>query len=233
VVREYRIETDSVPARVYEPEGATGQLLLGHNGTLSKDHDRFVMLGRRYAEATGLAVVCIDAPAHGERASDIADPAAGMAAMEAEVVGPADQVVSDWQKTVAALSHIGMPLAYVGFSMGAMKGLSVVASMPTIHAVVLGVAGVPTFAAADRRPPDSVVPHLEIAASFKTDLQVLMLNVTRDDMFRPQDVVELFSAIPGGSKRLMFWEAEHGDLPDEMVQASVDFLRRTSAQSRM
>jgi len=197
VVREYRVETDGVPARVYEPEGATGLLLLGHNGTLSKDHDRFVMLGRRYAEETGLAVVCIDAPAHGERAPDTEDPAQRMAIVHAEVVGPADQVVSDWQTTVTALSHIGAPRAYVGFSMGAMKGLSVVASMPTIGAVVLGVAGVSTFAAADNRPSVSVVRRLEISASFTCDLQVLMLHVTRDNMLRPQDVVELFFAITG------------------------------------
>ena len=149
--------------------------------------------------------------------------------MHAEVVGAVDSVVSDWQVTVAALAALGPPLAYVGFSMGAMKGLSVIESMPSIRAAVLGVAGVPSFAAADRRPPRTTVPHLEVASRLRQDLQVLMLNVTRDDMFRPQDVVELFSAIPGTGKRLMFWEADHGDLLEEMVEASVDFLRRHAA----
>jgi pimeloyl-ACP methyl ester carboxylesterase len=224
-VIEYRVENQGVPARVYEPAGAEGLLLLGHNGTLSKDHERFVMLGRHYAEEVGLAVVCIDAPAHGERADWASDPSAQLAAVHAEVVGPPDSTVDDWYLTVRALAATGPPVAYVGFSMGAMKGLSVINSMPTIQAAVLGVAGVPEFAGADRRVPGSTIPHLEIVSRFRTDLQVLMMNVTRDDMLRPQDAVELFSTIPGAGKRLMFWEAEHGDLLDEMVAESVAFLK--------
>jgi pimeloyl-ACP methyl ester carboxylesterase len=217
-----------VPGRVYEPEGADGLVLLGHNGTLSKDDDRFVMLGRRLAGDLGLAVVCVDAPAHGERAPAPEDPAARLAAAHAEVVGAIDSTVADWQAVTGALSEIGPPVAYVGFSMGAMKGLSVIKALPTIRAAVLGVAGVPEFAAADRRPPATTVPHLKVAASLPAELQLLMLNVTNDDLFRPQDAVELFSAFPGSGKRMMFWEAQHGDLLPEMVEHCVAFLARHS-----
>jgi hypothetical protein len=72
----------------------------------------------------------------------------------------------------------------------------------------------------------SSVPHLEVAARLRPDLNLLMLNVTRDDMFRPQDVVELFSAFQTTDKRIMFWEAGHGDLLEEMVQVSTYFLLR-------
>jgi len=231
-VAEYRIEAEGIPARVYEPSGASALLLLGHNGTLSKDDARFVELGRRYAAEVGLAVVCIDAPAHGERAPQSADAAERLAAVQAEVTGPLDSTVSDWRAVVTALSSIGPPVAYVGFSMGAMKGLSAIEAMPTIGAAVLGVAGVPSFAGADRRPEGSTVPHLEVAARLRPDLSLLMLNATRDDNFRPQDVVELFSAFRSADKRIVFWEADHGDLLEEMVEVSTEFLRRQAGLNR-
>src|SRR5687767_1987416 len=79
-MREERIEVDGIPARLYEPDGASGLLLLGHGGGRSKDGDRFVSLARTYAERTGLAVVCIDAVDHGERAHPQADASSGLPA---------------------------------------------------------------------------------------------------------------------------------------------------------
>jgi dienelactone hydrolase len=225
-VREYRLMVGDVPTRVYEPAGAKGLVLLGHNGTWSKDHPRFVMLGRHYAAETGLAVVCVDAFAHGERVAIGLDEQATLAAQDEVVVGSTDRFVTDWQAAVGQLGSIGPPLAYVGFSMGAMMGLTVVGALPTIRAAVFGVAGVPTFAAADNRPPGSTVPHLRAAAALPQDLQVLMVNVIRDDNYRPQDVVELFSALAPRAKRLMFWDGEHSDLPDAMLEASSRFLKR-------
>jgi acetyl esterase/lipase len=65
---ESRIEPGGIPARVYDPGGARGLLLLGHGGgTPGKDSERFIQLCRRFAEGTGLVVVCIDAVDHGER----------------------------------------------------------------------------------------------------------------------------------------------------------------------
>jgi pimeloyl-ACP methyl ester carboxylesterase len=223
---DYRLEVRGIPARVYESSGANGLLLLGHSGTLSKDEPKFVELGRRYSAEVGLAVVCIDAPAHGERAPRVADSTERLAAVHAEVAGPVQSTVGDWQAVVTALSSIGPPLAYVGFSMGAMKGLSVIEMIPTIRTAVLGGAGLLACEGAAHRPAGSSVPHLEVAARLRPDLNLLMLNVTRDDMFRPQDVVELFSAFQTTDKRIMFWEAGHGDLLEEMVQVSTYFLLR-------
>lgn len=68
-MREERIETDGIPAKLYDPGDARGLLLLGHGGGGSKDDERFVGLGRQYAETTGLAVVCIDASSSIRRCS--------------------------------------------------------------------------------------------------------------------------------------------------------------------
>lgn len=66
-MREERVEPGGIPARLYDPGGARGLLLFGHGGGYSKNAGRFVRLCRRYAEGTGLSVVCIDAVDHGER----------------------------------------------------------------------------------------------------------------------------------------------------------------------
>ena len=113
-----------------------------------------------------------------------------------------------------------------------MKGLSVIEALPTILAVVMRVAEVAAFAGADRRPEGSSVPHLEVAARLRPDPNLLMLNVTRDDMFRPQDVVELVSTFRSTDRRIMFWEAAHGELLEEMAEVSTEFLRRKVGPSR-
>lgn len=120
-MRELRIETDGVPARLYEPEGAEGLLLLGHGGASNKDESRFVELGRRYAEGTGLAVVCIDIVGHGERETTPV-PAPRPDWVMPWIMEKVDQMVTDWRATAGALLSIGPPVAYAGFSMGCSSG---------------------------------------------------------------------------------------------------------------
>ena len=209
-MREERIEHDGVPAKLYEPDGATGLLLLGHGHSQTKDDELYVSLGRQYAEQTGLAVVCIDAVNHGERAT-------GEMAWGSDV---ADGMVADWQKTADALSSIGPPVAYVGFSMGMIFGAPTVAAMPSIKAAVFGVGGIPD--------PATATQMLEIAARLEHP-QVLMLNMTQDEIFSVEGTHAFFDAIPGRKKRLMFWEGAHSALPSEAVRHSVAFLQRYCA----
>jgi dienelactone hydrolase len=225
-VREYRIENDGVPARVYEPDGAAGLLLFGHRGTHGKDVDHVVALCRRYATDTGLAVVCIDAPAHGERTPRSGDQEADDRAVLDAIMGGAEQTTAaDWRSTAAALSSIGPAVALVGFSMGAMAGIVTAASVPSLRVLVLGVAGVPAFALAGRRPAGTTTPHLD-AARHLDQVQVLMLNMTGDEFFPVEGALELFAAVPGPNKRLMLWEGDHDHMPEDLVESSVAFVRQ-------
>jgi len=224
-MREHRIENDGVPARVYEPDGAAGLLLFGHRGTHHKDLDHVVALCRRYANGTGLAVVCIDAPAHGERRPRSGDREADDRAVLDAIVGGADRTAADWRTTADALASIGPAVALVGFSMGAMAGIVTAASMPSLRALVLGVAGVPAFALAGRRPAGTTTPHLDAAGRLH-DVQVLMLNMTHDDLLPVEGALELFAAVPGPGKRLMLWEGDHDHMPDDLIECSVAFVRR-------
>jgi pimeloyl-ACP methyl ester carboxylesterase len=212
-----RLEIEGIPARIYEPDGADGLLLLGHGGQGSKDEERFVALGRQYATETGLAVVCIDITGHGERQVASA-PSPTPDTIMPWILAKTEQTVADWKATAKALSSIGPPIAYVGFSMGMLLGAPTVIAIPEIKAAVFGVGGVPTAmdggsAVLDYAPPLG-------------DRQVLMLNMTLDTIFSPKGALEFFGAIPGRRKRIMFWEGDHSGLPSEAIRHSIDFVNR-------
>jgi pimeloyl-ACP methyl ester carboxylesterase len=232
-MREERVEADGIPAKVYDPGAATGLLLFGHGGGASKDDDRVVDLGRRYADGTGLAVVCIDAVDHGERRrpvitpDDVDEP---WSDDPRDLVPPnwhadsAPLMVADWQKTAEALSSIGPAVAYVGLSMGMIFGAPTVAAMPSIKAAVFGVGGA---------QGPTAFPGLRTllldAATHITEAQVLMLNMTKDEVFSTEGTHAFFDAIPGRKKRLMFWEGDHIGLPAESTRLAIDFINRYTA----
>lgn len=224
-VYEERIENGGVPARLFRPEGATGLLLLGHGGGYSKDGSRFVRLCRRYAEATGLAVVCIDAVAHGERQVEDAIPGS-LPRQWHSTNSP--QMVRDWQTTVQALSDIGPPLAYVGFSMGALFGFPTVAAMPSIKAAVFVVSGYPDGGGIDDEPLKDLLSE---SATRLQHASMLMLNTTSDHIFPIEGVHQLFDATRAADKQLSFWEGEHNDWSDDMIAASESFICNRLAAS--
>lgn len=206
-----------IPAKVYDPGNSAGVVLLGHGGGHGKDSERFVRLCRHYADATGGAVLCIDAVDHGERKPPSASP--GLPPRWHSSV--ASQMVDDWRQAVSAISDLGPPLAYVGFSMGAVFGALTVAAMPTLEAAVFVVGGVPSGPWLD----DPKLPSLLLdAASKLTHAEVLMINKTRDEFFPRAGVHEFFDAVPGARKRLMFWEGDHDEWPDEAIAQTTTFL---------
>lgn len=220
-MREQRIETDGIPARLYDPGGAEGLLLLGHGGGYGKDSERFVRLAREYAEQTGLAVVCIDAVNHGERKSDGVSGGVPQR-WHSDTV---EQMIADWLKTVHALQPIGTPIAYVGFSMGMIFGAPTVAALPSIKVTVFGAGGIPYGGGIDDPPLRDVLLD---AASKLGNCQLLMLNMTQDEIFPSEGVHEFFDAVPGRNKRLMFWEASHDDWPAEAIRHSVAVVNEYS-----
>jgi pimeloyl-ACP methyl ester carboxylesterase len=216
-MREERIDNGGVPAKLYNPGGARGLLLFGHGGGHSKDSERVVRMCRSYAEQTGLAVVCIDAVDHGERKPN--GVSEGLPARWHSMATA--QMVADWQTTVESLVSIGPVVAYVGWSMGMIFGAPTLAAMPSVKAAVFGVGGIPSGPWIDDQPLRSMLLD---AASKLVHPQVLMLNMTQDQLFRTEDTHRFFDAIPSRRKRLMFWEAEHDDWPNEAIRHSIDFI---------
>ena len=218
-MREERVVVRAVPARLYEPAGAAGLLLLGHGGGRSKDADRFVALARHYADSTGLAVVCIDAVDHGERR-----PAAvaGDGVPRGWHSRAIPQMVSDWREVADELGTIGPALAYVGFSMGVLFGLATVASMPTVAAAVFVAGGFPTGGWVD--DPD-LRGSLISAGSGLQHAHVLMLNKDQDEMFEARDARSLFDSVSAKSKKLLFSHGGHDEWGPDLVAQSVAFVK--------
>jgi dienelactone hydrolase len=225
VLDERAINVGGVPARVYQPAEARGLLLLGHRGTLSKDDSRCIELARRYAAGTGLAVVCIDAPAHGERSPNTGDPREDFEAVVAMATGPQDVTVPDWQSVCDELRTIGEPLAYVGFSMGAMMGIPVAASLRTIGAAVFWAAGLPPASPANGQPSSFIDAAARLGHS-----EVLMVNTTDDAIFPSDAAFDLFRAITARQKRLSFWPGDHDTEPDEALDMSIAFVNRYTSE---
>ena len=136
------------------------------------------------------------------------------------------QMVADWKTAADALSTIGPAVAYVGFSMGAIFGAPTVASMDSIRAAVFGVGGIPTGMGIDDPPLRAMLLD---AASKLEHPQVLMVNMTGDEVFRTEDTHLFFEAVPGRRKRLMFWEGDHDDWPAEAIRLSVAFVNEHTA----
>lgn len=135
-----------------------------------------------------------------------------------------EQAAADWNSVVQALD-LGPAVAYVGFSMGAMHGTITAATIPTMRAAVLGMAGVPIFALDSVSDTGSDTPHMAAARRLQ-DCPVLMVNTTGDDMFPPEAALALFGAFPAGHKRMMLWEGDHNSEPVEMIEEIVLFLNR-------
>lgn len=225
LVREARLDIAGVPTRIFDAGNASGLLLLGHGGGHSKDSPRFVQLARDYALSTTLAVVSIDAVDHGERRPQNASSALPTHWHSRT----AARMVDDWMTVSHRLADIGPPVAYAGFSMGAIFGLCTVAAMPHLKAAVLVVGGIPTGDWVDDEP---LRPLLLEAARAIVDPQVLMINKTDDALFAPAVVHDLFNEIASPSKRLMFWPGDHDDWPPEAIRHSEDFLTQLIDGSR-
>ena len=216
-MKEERRLVGDVPAMVYLPRNSKGLLLLGHGGGHSKDAPRFVSLARRYAEHVGLAVVCIDAVDHGERAAPAAEPGLP-SGWHTSVMA---RMVDDWCSTATGLADLGPPLAYVGFSMGAIFGPATVAALPTIASAVFVVGGLPTGAWID---DPALVPALRDMAGRLEHADLLMLNTNDDELFSRADATALFEAVCARTKRLEFWPGRHDDWREELIGETVTFL---------
>jgi pimeloyl-ACP methyl ester carboxylesterase len=218
-MEESRIEPVGIPTRLYDPGHHAGSLLLGHGGgELGKDSDRFVELCRRYATETGLAVACIDAIDHGERRpTGPLEP--GVPSRWHSSAAP--QMVADWQQVSAALAAVGPTVAYVGFSMGAMFGLPTVAAMPSIRAAVFVVGGVPEGEWLDDPPLEGLLMD---AAAHLGRPAVLMVNMSRDELFPASGSVGLFNAIPAQHKKLVFRDGGHSDWDADAIGETIAFI---------
>lgn len=212
-----------VPGTLWAPEGARGPrplLLMGHGGGQHRMFAPFAASARRYARDLEYAVVAIDAPSHGARATpdenarfaeNFRRQMASSGGLGGEalkiMVQLAAQAGPEWRALideVQSLDFVGTrgPVAYIGLSLGAMIGIPLVASEPRIRAAIFGLAGL----------REGETPALEAAAR-QLAVPVEFLAQWDDELVPRADAMALFDAIGSAEKTLHANPGGHGGVP--------------------
>jgi dienelactone hydrolase len=232
---DLEVEGERVPGILWTPEGATGPrptILLGHGGTQHKRVPNVLALARRFVRHQGFAAIAIDAPGHGERATE-ADRAAAAVTVEerrrrltdmspdlaAAWVRRTKMGMAEWRSTldaVSGLDEVGSgPFGYWGVSMGTAIGLPFVSGEPRVRAAVLGLAGL--------RLPGS--EGFERAAN-RLEVPVLFVLQWRDELVSHEDGLALFDAIGSDEKTMHVNPGGHIEMPlFERDDAAAFFVR--------
>jgi dienelactone hydrolase len=174
---------------------------------------------RRYAKDLQYAVVAIDAPSHGARATP--GETARFAEKFRQRMTPGDGVggaalnlmmqsaakaVPEWKAVVDEVQSFdfvgaGGPIGYIGLSLGAMIGIPLVASEPRISAAVFGLAGL--------RPETQLLGE----AARQLTVPVEFLVQWDDDLVPRGAALSLFDAIGSAEKTLHANPGGHGGVP--------------------
>jgi dienelactone hydrolase len=226
---ELEVDGERVPGILWLPEGAEGArplLLQCHGGTQHKRIDTIVARARSFVRHHGYASVAIDAPGHGERATEedrermrrrIAGGLRALGPEELRAMAARNaQAVREWKAVLDAvqkLPEVGQgPVGWWGLSMGTAIGVPFVASEPRVRAAVLGLAGVRTeeFEQLARR---ITVP--------------VMVMCQWDDEVAPRDsVLKLFDVLASKEKTLHANPGRHVEVPAYERAAWEEFFVR-------
>lgn len=250
-----RVEVDGatgpVPGVVFTPTDLAVELpvvMLGHGGGTGKDDPRWQSTGRLLAETVPAAVLCIDAPLHGERSLAAAAPLDAGREIRRALSDPitAVNLAADWRAALDELRGLdGVRVdrrGYFGFSMGTMLGVPVCADLDVRVAVFAG-GGVfdPSIVSRFLTTTDPAEIEQETkqlatrsrllveAAARLERSEILQLVMLDDAVFSLDDALQLFNAFPG-SKRLAAWPGGHDDLPPDALELAAWFLSQTFAR---
>jgi alpha-beta hydrolase superfamily lysophospholipase len=231
--RGFRFETwrftgsqgDEVLADAYLTEEPAPVVVIGHGKGNNRKAQYIRGPGALWARA-GLNVVAFDAPLHGDRPGSIPE------------ITAADPGFAQWWQQDAALAvgaarwRLGEgPVGYLGFSMGGVFGVGLMASEDDLRAGVLVVAGSAAVSVAERFPDRSdLAPLLDetdpcAVAGDIAPRPVLMLNADDDEIFSRRSALALYDAF-GSPKEITFLPGTHSvwRSPARWFRLMFDFL---------
>lgn len=226
---ELEVEGERVPGILWLPEGASGArplLLQCHGGTQHKRIDTILARARTFVRHHGYASVAIDAPGHGERATEedrermrrrLQQGLRTLSPEERRAMAERNaRAVREWKAVldaVRALPEVGEgPVGWWGLSMGTAIGVPFVASEPRVQAAVLGLAGVMTD---------------EFERLAKSITIPVMVMCQWDDEVAPRDtVLKLFAVLGSEEKTLHANPGRHVEVPAYERAAWEEFFVR-------
>lgn len=228
---EYSSRGDRVPGRLLLPPKGDGPfplVLLQHGALGSKDESYLDAISGRWVRA-GVAVLCIDFPLHGERASgkfrqlllsglglEGRPDAPGRALVDDFI----EQAVVDLQRALDAAERIPEldteRMAFAGLSLGSIVGATFCSVDPRPRAAVLALGG--GGFGSERTDP---VNHVARFAP----RPLLFVNATRDQTISRASTETLYEAA-AEPKEILWFDAGHRDLPGKALKAMWLFLER-------
>lgn len=228
----YRLDTwrfdgsagDRVAADLTVPTemAAWGILVVGHGFSSDRTADYIRLAAVEWA-ARGLVVAAADAPRHGERGT-------GQLPDLAEVGQPAVLVesVRDQRRLISTMGETrglaGLPVAYLGFSMGTVTGVPLVAADARIGAALFTIGGSTRVLVEELFPhmlavaePVLAVTDPVVYARGMGGRPVLQMNARHDTIFSERSALALYDAFPE-PKTLHFFDGEHASWVDGAAQ---------------
>ena len=210
-----------VPALVLTPEDASGQrplVLLGHGVADSKDDAKMLAIARWLVRRERWAAVLIDGPVHGERRSSEGADVSREGTVALTKRETYEEMTDDWRRTLDACGELpdvgNQRAAYLGFSMGTLLGVPMMAADPRLCCAVFAIGG-----AISERQPD-----LLTRAAKQIKRPVLMINQSEDQRFSREAAFRLYDAL-SGPKRIFFHPGGHSAVPREAMERAREFLR--------
>ncbi|HEY9566107.1 MAG TPA: hypothetical protein VIR30_20280 [Nocardioides sp.] len=240
VVRRFDLVVagETVPGLHWLPAGATGShptVCIGHGGFQHKAYGNVPQLALQLARNLGVGVVALDAPEHGDRATD-PEAAKKLRASLARsgngsdkrpgldpkvLAGMAERVrvhVAEWRALLDALQQderwAAGPFGWWGVSMGTFHGIPLAAADDRIAAAVFGLNAL--------RPGDD-----EMAANAAAiTIPILFLNQSDDELMTRGAALALWDAFGSAEKTMHINPGGHEQVPRFERQSSEDFFRR-------
>lgn len=176
----------------------------------------------RACASRGLAVLAIDGPVHGDRRADRStDPQRAIESYREawkQGVGRtsmADDMSAALDAMQAVPGYEGLPVGYVGVSMGTGYGLPFLSRERRVVAAAIGLWGM-SYPASE---------HLWEPARQIT-CPVWFTQQWDDPKFERSSTFELFDTIGSGDKRLVAYPGGHVELEGERLEDAIDFLAK-------
>lgn len=211
-----------IPAVYWTPEGKSRGIVLASHGGSGHKHSQAILAIAAACVPLGLTVLAIDGPVQGERRSDgsLDATVARQAFREAWRAGVGHTTMAqDWQAALEQLlvlpGNAGLPIGYIGVSMGTAYGVPLLAQERRIRAAVLGLWG-------------TSYPASEHLAAYAKDIQCPVWFTLQwdDEFFDREGSLALFDAIGSADKRLVAYPGPHRELEGERLLDAVSYMVR-------
>ncbi|MBM3877199.1 MAG: dienelactone hydrolase family protein [Verrucomicrobia bacterium] len=232
------IEGDRVPGHLYLPRNPTGRApaVLVQHGIGDKKQAEYIVQTCRILASRGVIALGIDAPNRGER-KDAAGPEKTSLLDPSSVHKWFRQHCGDYSRAfdyLASRDDVDKDrLGYIGFSWGAITGITYSAHDPRVKALasiggggnLVGFLGLPPVPGADKKSPPSLDPAHNVGGYVPRPL--LFINGRKDTIVFPPFAEALHKAA-GATAKVEWYDTDHyfqGVDREKILGGVVDFMK--------